>query len=517
MFAKPQSPFPQFSMGLFMSLGLILAPAFAATASAENDDKLIINTTRANQNGFELQWFSQISVSPAIGEVKEMVMTVDENRSTTFFELSYDGGNEVYGENDVNKYGERFDAQGAEDWAKLRQDILKARGVKSEIKKYVRPKSTLFSLTTNGTVQCIDAETGKTNWTVTVGKHTHPAVGISANSNVVGVVSGPYLFCLDAETGLRIWKRECQSGPTGGVAVSDTHIFVTEASGLVEAFPLEDAGLPPTRFISFGRATVKPHINDLTISWPSGRGYYNVGSAHDPNQIAYRLRADSEIVAAGSSANGRLFAASLDGKTYAMDEKTGRLLWEFSAGDPVSRSPVALGNAVFIVSDLGRLFKLNAKTGAPDENWPLSISGISRFVAASQSRVYFTDAVGNLIGLDQATGNRTTQFKIGANNLIFSNTETDRIYFGTRRGGIQCLRELANTQPYFHAGAEHEEPEATPKAENPFGREDADEGHMDEGHMDEGHMDEGDPFGDDDAGDDHDDDSDDDDDPFGGG
>ncbi|HMO14424.1 MAG TPA: PQQ-binding-like beta-propeller repeat protein [Pirellulaceae bacterium] len=501
-------------------LGLWLLLVTVCSAHGQSDDSPIIRSHLARQNGLELHWFSQVNVSPQFGNFKELVMTVDENKATTFVELRYGETYEVFSENDINIRGERFGVDGAMEWAELQKEILKARGYDATITKYVRPKTTLYSLTTDGRVQAIDAETGKTLWQVTVGDPKHPAVGLAANTEVVGVVSGPYLFCLEADTGLTRWKRTCTNGPTGGVAISDRFLFVTEGSGVVESFPFIYDGLPPGRFISFGRTSIKPHITRYTISWPSGIGYYNVASANNPNSVAYRLLADRHIVAPGGSLPGQLFVASEDGKIYAMDELRGKLNWEYSLGSPVSRSPVGFLDSVYVISDSNRLFKLNAYDGFPDDRWPQGIPDITSFLAASQTKAYFLDTLGRLIALDRETGARSMQMQVGFNDVNFSNFLTDRIYFVNTKGRIQCLREIGNAQPYFHADAEEEmiakakERRARQPAVNPFavqGGAEADDDNPFANPQRKTEVDDDDanPFG---GGD-----SDDDDDPFGGG
>lgn len=482
------------------------------------EDNQMISTSRARQHGMEVQWFSQIQVNPHRGSVIEMFLQVDEDRATTLYELTHDGHRHIYSEFDRNPRGEVFGREGAKEWANLQLGILKEKNIDAELKEYVRPKSTLYALTSQGLIQSINAETGRTNWAVGIGNPKYPSTGLAANNDFVAVVNGSRVYCLDAETGLTVWDRQCKSGPSGGVAISQNYIFVTEVNGMVQGFPLNGRGIPTTNFISFGRALVKPLITDLTVSWPSDRGYYNVGSANAPDTPAYHFRTDSTIVCPGISVNDQLIFAANDGKTYALDEKTGATNWEFSSGDPISNSPATFGGSIYVVTDLERLFKINSTDGNLDSKWPRGIAGIRRFVAASQNQVYFIDRLNNLVAFNRTTGARTMSIPVGTSDLFFSNTHTDRIYIGTHEGSLQCLREQGNFHPHFHAdepvqvAADKEKANVVTDGANPFGEEagTVDDGGNPFGEEDDGGMeDDGDPFGGGSEPDDGD--------PFGGG
>ena len=64
-------------------------------------------------------------------------------------------------------------------------------------------------------------------------------------------------------------------------------------------------------------------------------------------------------------------------------------------------------------------------------------------------------------------------------DLLFLNKQTDRIYIGTKRGLVQCLREPRNEFPLLHQdeaakadeAAKPKAPDAVKDGENPFGAE----------------------------------------------
>ena len=89
------------------------------------------------------------------------------------------------------------------------------------------------------------------------------------------------------------------------------------------------------------------------------------------------------------------------------------------------------------------MFCLNAKTGkqiwwAPE---------VLHFVAAGKQRVYAADKLGRLRILDARNGATLDSLPTSAMPIKISNSQTDRIYLATEGGLVQCLREVAQTNP----------------------------------------------------------------------
>jgi outer membrane protein assembly factor BamB len=65
-----------------------------------------------------------------------------------------------------------------------------------------------------------------------------------------------------------------------------------------------------------------------------------------------RARVDSSPALAG----GRVFVGSNDGKLYVLDAATGQKKWEFDAGDAITASPAIAGGRVVVGSADGRIY-----------------------------------------------------------------------------------------------------------------------------------------------------------------
>ncbi len=171
----------------------------------------------------------------------------------------------------------------------------------------------------------LDAETGRSLWSVQVGKPEHLNSEPAANEKVVAVINGSMLYALDRATGHILWNKQVTGTPGAGPGVSETLIFVPMINGLIEGYELElGAKQKPWIYKSAGRVLVSPMVTPQTISWTTEKGYFYVA---DPASlgIRYRLETRAAIQSRPAYWTPDLFACSTDGSVYAVNETTGKI------------------------------------------------------------------------------------------------------------------------------------------------------------------------------------------------
>lgn len=232
-----------------------------------------------------------------------------------------------------------------------------------------------------------------------------------------------------------------------------------------EQLRLQEQHVAPLYFQSLGRTLVQPLVTRQTreeewLAWPTDLGYLCVGflnrQEHRQLELKYRLKTEAPIVSQPAylpaDANvlgdsGVIYAASQDGYVHAIQEKDGTHLWRFSAGDPIDQAPVVIGYRVFVTSELGGLYNLDAKSGKVMWYTP----GIARFLAASRTRLYTLDRLGRITVLDARTGARLDSLVLPPVWTIQpANYWTDRLYFATASGQLMCLHEAGLAKPAVH-------------------------------------------------------------------
>ncbi|MFV1967261.1 MAG: PQQ-binding-like beta-propeller repeat protein [Pirellulaceae bacterium] len=461
---------------------LVMTPSLSAQVTRSG----LVSQTALNRFGLHRCWFTQVELNRARGRVAYLTQHVSSTDAYTVFEVAYDGGEIVYTERDLDRFGDPLGKAGAQKLAEHRIDDLKRAGRNPKMTTKVIPEILLYVMTDRGVIQAIDAETGRTRWATPVGSRRRPSEAPGASDQYVAVVNGSTLYVLNKNDGRVAWQRQVKGVPGAGPAVTDRYVFVPMVNGAIESYQLKDHRQPPWIFRSHGRAVIQPVYTGFNIAWPTDRGDLYVAEGNQ-NNIRYRLETNDAIVAPASllpptgDLPSRLLTASIDGYVYCLHENSGAIQWRFSTGEPVSSSPVVVGDAIYVVTDDHSMFKISADVG--EEQW--WIPGMTSFVAAGQARLYCINRAGRLAILDSSSGSLIGSLPTETLDLTYVNQQTDRIIIGTRTGIIQCVREIQQKWPLIHVDLAEKEvekkprkkkskpkdetPEEKPKALDPFG------------------------------------------------
>jgi len=365
----------------------------------------------------------------------------------------------------------------------------------------------LFVQTDQGKIDAINANTGERLWVTQVGEPGRITTQPAISHKYVATVNGSTVFVLNRVTGKVLWSASLPGAPGAGPCLSQQRVFIPLVNGRVigyrltpavdltadlkkqaetsdaktgdaktgdvkaavktdprESLRLQQDKTPPISCISPGRALTTPVVLRETpgwevVAWSTDKGFLclakvdrNSGKTFD---LLYSIRTDKPIICSPayvppverdlSTAGGLIFAGSQDGYVYAIQENGGDVAWRFPTGSPILESPVALGPFVFVTSEGGGLYCLNAKDGT--ERWAGPAANVTRFLAASRGRVYAVDATGQVQVLDARRGTPLATIPLESSPLKLTNVESDRLYVASPNGLVQCLHESELPQP----------------------------------------------------------------------
>jgi len=406
----------------------------------------IVSPTAASRLGLKRAWFTQIELDRSRARVSHVRQHVSKNRFATKFVVTWPDGEEVYTETSVDQFGDPLGLEGAEKAAKARVTELKDQDIQADLETVMVPEVTIYVSTDRATLHALDGATGRTKWVTTVGNRNHPTLAPGANDRFVGVLNGSNLFVLEQASGKVVWTRQMDKPPGAGPALTDDRIYVPTVGGKMEVYELEDHRRPPWYYQATGRLLVQPTVATNSVSWATDRGYLYVGGRERPG-VRYRLETREAITAPATYLPPKwLFTASIDGYAYCVHEFNGEIRWRFSAGDPISQSPVVTQDAAYIVADGAGLYRINPENGL--EQW--YSPRVSKVLAASTDRVYCAADGGRFVILDAKTGGRIDSMSLLGLDVLHTNWQTDRIYVGTDTGVLQCLHELGARWPTVH-------------------------------------------------------------------
>jgi outer membrane protein assembly factor BamB len=352
---------------------------------------------------------------------------------------------------------------------------------RNRVERAVLTRDRLTVLTSSGLVQEFNARTGETLWTATIGNPRYPSLGPAANEKFVAMVNGSTLYVLDRADGRPIIMRPVGGAPGAAPALTSSYVFVPLVNGRIEGYPLGEQKLTPWYYQSFGRAMVPPLATANTFVWTTDSGHMYVGHVEEQPGVRFRLETGSEIIASPAYRNKYIYAATISGETFAMNESSGARRWKYATGFTVSRAPAAISapaameareatadtaaanavtagvkDRVYVTSDEPTLHAIDAETGAG--LW--EAAGVAQFAAASRNRVYGVDDFGGLVVLDATTGSRIGHFPTGGTINALVNDQTDRLYLVSEQGTVQCLHEIGAKEPIYHVAPEPQTPPA---------------------------------------------------------
>ena len=440
--------------GKFAWLAMTVCLTVAGIANA-NDG--VVSDAIIHRAGLQVEWFSHSGIGVR-GKIVDWHLNVNENKPTTFFTVRSGAYRENFSQNKLSPFGKPYGVDDAIEYAGIRKEILaeelKARGVEAPqvmVDQYTLPESTVYLLTNTGGVKAIDADTGKIRWQNQVGDASLRAVGIGADNAHVAVLIGKSMYCLNAENGKLLWSTKCRHAPSAPPSVAEEFIYVPLLNGRLEKFEIENKGALSKAFVGVGEGISRPVVTELTVSWSTGNGQMHVAGRWDGKTVAYKLQAEDGFESAASFDKGTFYAGSLDGFIYAVDEKRGSVRWQVSTGAAIKDSPVPLGDSVYVINTNNELFKLSAKNGSMASGWEQPRTGISRFIGAGKTQMFVLDKAGNLKILSQESGAVLSSVPFGQVDKILVNRQSNRLYVASRRGTIQCIREVSSPIPHFHA------------------------------------------------------------------
>ncbi|VEG90308.1 outer membrane protein assembly factor BamB [Legionella spiritensis] len=167
-------------------------------------------------------------------------------------------------------------------------------------------------------------------WTAPVGrskKNDNPKLKPVIVGNIIYSADGAgNVQAINKSTGAPVWSKKLSSDPVSGPTVASGHVIVATDDSSLTALKQSDG-------------------SEL-----------------------WKAKVSSEVLANPVISNGRVIAKSIDGNLYALDLKNGAKLWVSDHGAPnlilkASSSPVVLGNMILVGYSDGKMDAVEQETG----------------------------------------------------------------------------------------------------------------------------------------------------------
>jgi outer membrane protein assembly factor BamB len=240
----------------------------------------------------------------------------------------------------------------------------------------------------------LDERTGKTLWRFRAGVIETPP--LLAGGRVYFGSWDQKVYAVDARTGRLSWSFVTGDRVKGGVAFAAGKVFAGSYDGRLYAL---DASSGKLRWATggLGRLYATTSVAHGRVFVGSTDGHvYAVAAAS--GRLLWSLRTGGFVYSPVALSGGTAFVGSYDHHLYALSQATGAIRWSFDAGAPISGAPTVLDGLVYF-STCGscstyeqnprarRTYALDRRTGRLVWRFP---DGEYSPVIADRERVYLT-------------------------------------------------------------------------------------------------------------------------------
>ncbi len=342
----------------------------------------------------------------------------------------------------------RLGLEGAKMKAEKLVATYKILGRKVEVEPYSQRLVYAVSLTTNGILQAIDAETGVLIWRTEVGNSTLPMFGPGVSDEYVAITNGNMFYVYELATGNIVTSRKLAFTPTARPTILLDKVIVPSIDGRLVAYDINKEVIAPSiiRLGTENRLGTTLSANHRFLSWPTGNRLVQARMDKAPVLWTYASLNEPIVGLPIATQNGFLASTIYGTVFHCSTTRDDTVLWKTRLAVQISQSPIANKDLAFFVSDDGLLFALRLTDGA--NVWGHQPKNIRNLIGVGKEHVYVKDSRNSLAAIELATGLVSGRSEAILPDVI-PNTINDRLFFVTKQGQVMCLRESDAMFPTF--------------------------------------------------------------------
>ncbi len=243
--------------------------------------------------------------------------------------------------------------------------------------------------------------------------------------------------------------------------IADGVLYATGPDGLHALDAASGTSLwtfdPPVQGFSASMPVVANGIVYFTITVPAPPGHDCKGAVYATDaatgSLLWKTRTGCSFSRSVTVGQG-LLVAGFGFDVDAFSPSTGGLLWSFPTGGSIESPPAVSGGMVFVASDDGNLYAVNASTGL--QVWENPLPAGSSSPAVAKGVVYICRTDSGLSAIDAATGSLLWTFAPGIPAFSSPSIGAGLVYFGAANGYVYAVRTSDGTMRWkFATGFEN--------------------------------------------------------------
>ncbi|MFQ6044569.1 MAG: PQQ-binding-like beta-propeller repeat protein, partial [Candidatus Poribacteria bacterium] len=220
---------------------------------------------------------------------------------------------------------------------------------------------------------CLDASDGKLLWSFQTASHVESSPTFMDGKIYFGAGEDG-VFCVDADTGEKIWHFSGEHVDNSPIAEEDSVYFGTgygnERIYCLDSQSGEEKWVVDVDYPVWG----SPALDDGKIYLGIGNGNF-LESDNEPGGAAicfdaksgkslWRYETEDSVITAIALDSGEAYFGSRDGNLYCLDAKAGALKWKKDLHISIVSSPAVVKNGVYFGCDDGRIYCLDRNDGS---------------------------------------------------------------------------------------------------------------------------------------------------------
>jgi outer membrane protein assembly factor BamB len=240
---------------------------------------------------------------------------------------------------------------------------------------------------------------------------------------------------ISAKTGKMQWTYYTDGPVRSSPRISENHLFVGSDDGHLHAVNITN-GRRAWKSQATGPVRCRPALAQERLYFGCETGdFYCLDFSGEQK---WRFKAKRGITASPLYFNGTVYVGSQDGMIYALDASSGWRLWQARTNKPIISSPAVDGHQLVIGSADNQLYCIDVRTGR--EMWKYETEGqVTSSPAINKGIVYVGSVDGNVYAMDLSTGKPRWRFRSGGPITSSPIVVNDIVYIGSNDHSLYAL------------------------------------------------------------------------------
>jgi outer membrane protein assembly factor BamB len=254
--------------------------------------------------------------------------------------LEAGGTKELVSSRERGLHGRILGIDGALQLAQVRKELLERRGMTVTESVQFVPTARVYSLSRDGHLQAMDAESGSVLWSKRLEAGVAPILGYDVSDTYVAVTHGTHIDVFDAQNGAQIRRFNLQNLPDGPPTISGSRVISPGSNGRMELLtPYQSNRFRSDMGGFHGRLALAITELENAYVWAVSDQIY-VSLKPEPARPVFSIPTSRPLRIAPGGFGNMMLVVEETGGMSCFSQSSGLEVWSQYLGVPLVQSPV---------------------------------------------------------------------------------------------------------------------------------------------------------------------------------